>query len=73
MQTERVILYPLPHKIRGFICTDGEGGEIIFLNSRLTNEANRETTIHEIKHLKNNDLYRQCHVGAVEIERHERV
>lgn len=49
---ERVILYPLPHKIKGFICTDNDGGEIFFLNSRLTNESNRATMLHEIKHKK---------------------
>lgn len=49
---ERVFLYPLPHKIKGFICSDNEGGEIYFLNSRLTNESNRATMLHEIKHKK---------------------
>lgn len=68
---ERVILYPLPHKIKGFICTDNDGGEIFFLNSRLTNESNRATMLHEIKHKKNNDVYTECCVNAIEYERHK--
>lgn len=41
MLTEKVVLYPLPCKIKGFVCADEEGGEVFILNSRLTNESNR--------------------------------
>lgn len=72
MTTEKVVLYPLPHKIRGFICADEEGGEVYILNSRLTNESNRATILHEIRHSKNNDVYRQCCVNTLEYQRHQR-
>ena len=45
MLTEKVLLYPLPHKIKGFICADVEGEEVFILNSRLTNESNRDTMV----------------------------
>lgn len=72
MTPEKVVLYPLPHKIKGFICADEEGGQVYILNSRLTNEANRATMLHEIRHSRNNDVYRQCCVNAVECQRHQR-
>ena len=28
MLTEKVVLYPLPCKIKGFVCADEEGGEV---------------------------------------------
>lgn len=72
MTPEKVVLYPLPHKIKGFICADEEGGEVYILNSRLTNEANRDTMIHEIRHRRHNDVYRQCCVNTLEHQRHQR-
>lgn len=47
---ERVILYPLPYKVKGFICADADGTETYVLNARLTREANQENMLHEIKH-----------------------
>lgn len=73
MLTEKVLLYPLPHKIKGFICADVEGEEVFILNSRLTNESNRDTMLHEICHKQHNDVYRCCCVNKVEYQRHQRV
>ena len=68
--TNRVILYPLPYKVKGFICADADGTETYVLNARLTRESNQATMLHEIKHSQNNDLYRECSVTALEAERH---
>jgi hypothetical protein len=71
LNEERVILYPLPYKIKGFICADEDGSEVFVLNARLTREANMETMKHEIKHRKNNDLYCDCSVNELEAIRHK--
>ena len=71
--TNRVVLYPLPHKIKGFVCADEDGTETYVLNARLTRESNQETMLHEIKHSKNNDLYRECCVTELETVRHKEV
>lgn len=72
MTNPKVMLYPLPHKIRGFICADNEGGELFVLNSRLTREANQQTMLHELEHTANGDIYRECNVGILEKERHKK-
>lgn len=72
MTNPKVMLYPLPHKIRGFICADDEGGELFILNSRLTREANQETMRHELEHAANGDVYRECDVSKLEKERHKK-
>lgn len=68
---EHVILYPLPYKVKGFICADADGTETYVLNARLTRESNMQTMLHEIKHSQNNDLYRECNVTELEAERHK--
>ncbi len=71
IMSERVLLYPLPHKIKGFVCSDCNGAETYVLNARLTHEANRATLIHELKHVANGDLYSECDVNEIETLRHK--
>ena len=54
----RAVLFPLPLRIKGFIKADADGYETIVLNSNLTNEANRETFIHELTHSRHSDLFK---------------
>ena len=71
LNEERVIFYPLPYKVKGFICADEDGFETFVLNSRHSREANIETMKHEIKHSNNNDLYCDCSVDELEAIRHK--
>jgi Zn-dependent peptidase ImmA (M78 family) len=50
-------LMNLPPSVRGFCYHDDEGNEFIFLNARLTREANRASYGHEIRHIENGDGY----------------
>ena len=71
MTEQRVILYTLPHKIKGFVVADEYGDTTIVLNSALTREANAKTYLHEIEHIKNNDLYCEGDIQVIESERHK--
>lgn len=71
MTEQRVVLYSLPPKVKGFIVADENGDTTIVLNSALTHEANEETYLHELKHIKNNDLYNEGDVQDIESERHK--
>lgn len=67
----RAVLFPLPLHIKGFIKADADGYETIVLNSNLTNEANRETFIHELTHSRHGDLFKVCCVDEIENLRHK--
>ena len=53
----RVRLMDLPTTIRGYCYHDDDGEEFVVLNSRLPWEANRETWIHELRHIRRGDMY----------------
>ena len=64
-------LYDLPLKCRGFILRDPyTDEEAIILNFRLTNEANKETYIHELRHKLNGDLDSKEDVNIIENRAH---
>ena len=64
-------LYDLPPKCRGFILRDPHTDEeAIILNARLTNEANKETYIHELRHKLNGDLDSKEDINIIENRAH---
>lgn len=65
-------LYDLPLKCRGFILRDPyTDEESIILNARLTNEANKETYLHEIRHKLLGDLDSAEDVNTIENRAHQ--
>ena len=67
----KTYLYNLPLKIRGFIVRENSSGEdTIILNARLTNEANKETFIHELTHKRLGDLDSDESVNTIESRAH---
>lgn len=69
----RTYLYDLPVKCRGFILRDPyTDEEAIILNARLTNEANKETYIHELRHKLLGDLDSDEDVNVIENRAHRR-
>ena len=68
-----VYLYNLPVKCRGFILRDPyTGEESIILNARLTNEANKETYVHELLHKLLGDLDSKEDINIIENRAHRR-
>lgn len=67
----KTYLYDLPLKIKGFIVRENSSGEdTIVLNARLTNEANKETFIHELKHKALGDLDSGENINFIEARAH---
>jgi len=65
----RIVMCQLPTDVRGFVKEDVDGEVIIFLNSRLTQEANMKTLLHEQGHIKDDDLG-ECNVDEIEYLKH---
>ena len=65
----KVVLYPLPHKCKGFCHEADDGSQIVVLNSRLTREENMKTFVHEISHT--DDFGKELDVNELEKVRHE--
>jgi len=56
----------LPPTIKGLTVQDESGNYNIYVNSRLSHEANQQTLQHELKHIKNNDFQKLMHVKDIE-------
>lgn len=68
----RTILLNLPYDCRGYIIESTETGEACcVLNARLSYEQNLLTYIHELDHLKNDDLRSILNADTIENMRHK--
>ena len=68
----RTILLNLPYDCRGYIIESTENGEACcVLNARLSREQNFLTYIHELDHLKNDDLHSDMSADTIESMRHK--
>ena len=56
----------LPPTIKGLTVQDEAGNYNIYVNSRLTYEANQETLQHEIQHITSNDFTKLSHIRNLE-------
>lgn len=65
---ENVILryISLPVTVRGLTIQDSEGNYNVYLNARLTYEANLNTFQHEIQHIEHGDFSEFEHVRELE-------
>ena len=52
----RVILKDLSIRVKGFVCLGSDYNPVIVLNSRMSVEQQRETYLHEIRHILNGDM-----------------
>lgn len=67
----RTVIQNLPIGVKGFTLADENGDYTIFLNARYTQEMNRKTFRHELKHIKNGDFYRIESADSIETARHD--
>ncbi len=56
----------LPATIKGLTVQDEAGDYNVYINSRLTHEANQQTLQHELRHISNNDFQKLSHVRDIE-------
>ena len=67
----RVVLHNMPTDVRSFLVADAEGGHTVVLNARLSWETNRETYLHELRHIAGDDLYTDDNADELEEKRHK--
>lgn len=67
----KVVYADLPTTIGGFV-KETDGYYTIVLNSRMTFERNRKSYIHELSHIDNMDLDRNCNADQIELEANRR-
>ncbi len=56
----------LPAAVKGLTVQDESGDYNIYINTRLTHEANQQTLQHEIKHIASNDFQKFAHIKSIE-------
>jgi hypothetical protein len=56
----------LPPTIKGLTVQDETGDYNVYINSRLTHEANQQTLQHEIQHINTNDFQKILHIRDIE-------
>lgn len=52
-----VILTDLPTTVRGFTCLGSDYEPVIFINARMTKEQQLKTYEHELRHIRNGEIY----------------
>ena len=53
-----VILKKLHGRVRGFCCLGSDFQPVIVINADMSPEAQRKTYLHELKHIKNGDMWK---------------
>ena len=61
----------LPHDIHGLTTIADDGSYIILLNARDSRERNRQSYLHELKHIEHEDLYCAESSDTLEYDRHQ--
>lgn len=65
-----IVIINLPPKIKGFTVHNDDDTYTVCLNARYTMEAQRETMLHELKHIRGGDFDRLSDVNTLEVLRH---
>lgn len=67
-----IVVYDnLPYKVRGFtLYHASDDYYTIILNARMSENCNKKTFLHEIKHILNGDFIRNRNVQEIELQAH---
>lgn len=60
-------LVDLPCRVKGFSCVDASGNYNVYINSRLSIDAQKEAYIHELKHVIGCD-FKRCNADEIELD-----
>ena len=69
MVTAKII--DLPHDIHGLTTIADDGSYVILLNAHDSRERNRQSYLHEMKHIEHSDLYCAESADELEYDRHD--
>lgn len=64
-------LVDMPGRIGATAIPNEDGTYTIYVNSRLTVEKQRKAYLHEIRHIKNDDFYKDICVDEIELIAHK--
>lgn len=64
-------LVDMPYRIDATAIPNDDGTYTIYVNSRLSIERQRKAYLHEIRHIKNDDFYKDINVNEIEICAHK--
>ena len=56
----------LPCTVKAMVCYDEEGFPSIFVNARLGREEQEKAILHELRHIRQEDVYNDRGIEAVE-------
>lgn len=62
----RVYLVPFPGDVNAVVRVDQEGFPSIYINDSLSPEAKKRAFMHELRHLRRNDMYNDRPIEEVE-------
>ena len=67
----RTVYRDLPYKCRGFIiyCSEDDYYTVV-LNSRMSYQIIKNTFMHELEHIKQNDIFSLMNANDIELQRH---
>lgn len=65
------IFKDLPTQIKALTVKNRDGGYTIILNSRLNYEQQQRSFLHELQHITNCDLEKDCSIDELEFELHK--
>ncbi len=64
------IFKDLPTQIKALTVKDRDGGYTVIVNSRLNYEQQQQSFLHELRHIINCDLEKDCSIDELEFELH---
>lgn len=62
-----IYLVDMPHGIKANVAENIDGTHTIYLNSRLNNDELKRSFLHELQHIRNNDLNSSCDIHEIEL------
>ena len=63
-----VRLAKLPHGVRGFTIPDADGNDNVYINKDLSDAAQQEAYLHELRHIQRNDCWSDAAAAVIEQE-----
>lgn len=64
-------LVDMPCRVAATAIPNGDGTYTVYVNSRLSIERQHKAYLHEVRHIKNDDFYKDIDVDEIEICAHK--
>lgn len=64
-------LVDMPSRVGATAIPNDDGTYTVYVNSRLSIERQRRAYLHEVRHIKNDDFYKDINIDEIEICAHK--